>query len=64
MEQPRQWSKTLSGSDMRDHSLSRTCGNRPGTRERSRFILATPAVVADPVGGRLSSLAEGEAPPS
>jgi hypothetical protein len=25
------------------------------------LILATPAVVADPIGGRLSSLAEGEA---
>jgi hypothetical protein len=44
----RNGSHNLNDLDMCDHGLSRTCGNRPGMRS----MLATPAVVADPVGGR------------
>ena len=49
-----------------DHSLSRNCGSRGPLDHRpgSLLSLRTPAVVADPAGGRLISPAEGGDSPS
>jgi hypothetical protein len=62
-------SHNVKGSDMRDHDLSRSCGSLSALAGTVRvrtlcLILATPAVVADPVGGRPSSHAEGGDPTS